>query len=185
MMKQIAKYVMVYPDKIVEDDAMKRKALQWWNMLKRKATMLRPIIVKITYEIIDPDVVNQRKFFEGPVVEYYAVQNEGKPVGWRKLELYRELLLDEALGYDLLLPNGVVRRKRKSTREFKTTTAWHKFLERVKGLFEQAGYEFPDSDEFNELVKEYKEAGYSWEKAREKARETIIKKLYEKVGKNI
>ena len=69
------------------------------------------------------------------------------------LKQYREEILDELLGYDKMLVTRTVR-QRKSTTDFKTVQAWNKFIKLLEEtLFEQAGYEFPESEEFWKLVK--------------------------------
>ncbi len=118
----------------------------------------KPLLVKVTYEVFDPEVERQRRFFNGTVVKYYAIQNEDMLTGVPANDLlkkYREQILDELLGYDLHLVNRVVRR-RKSTSDLKTVTGWNKLINLCQEtLFDSAGYEFPDSKEFWELVKQH------------------------------
>ena len=118
----------------------------------------KPLLIKVTYEMFNPEIERQRRFFNGTCVKYYAIQNEDMTVGVPANDLlkkYREQILDEMLGYDLHLVNRVVRR-RKSTSDFKTVSAWNKFLNLLQEtLFDDAGYEFPDSKEFWELVKQH------------------------------
>jgi hypothetical protein len=115
-----------------------------------------PKIIRVTYELFNPEIEQQRKFFEGAVVAYYCIQNEdmvaGKPDS-DILKRYREDILDEMLGYDY---QGVkkLHRMRNSTTDFKTTQAWSTFLQTLEEtLFDGAGYIFPDSKRFWDLVK--------------------------------
>ena len=118
----------------------------------------KPKIIKTTYELFDPETERQRRFFNGTCVKYYAIQNMDMTVGVPSNEVikqYREELLDEVLGYDLALVHRTVRR-RKSTSDFKTVQAWNKFLGLLEeNIFDTAGYEFPDSKEFWDLVKQH------------------------------
>ncbi len=116
----------------------------------------KPKIIKVTYKIFDPEIERQRRFFEGAVVKYYCIQNEDMLTGEPSSELlkrYRLDILDQVLGYDVHLHNRIVR-ERKSTTDYKTVAAWNKFLNLLEEtIFDAAGYEFPDSKEFWELVK--------------------------------
>lgn len=116
----------------------------------------KPKYIKVSYEIHDPDIERQRKFFNGTCVKYYTIQNENMVTGLPSNDLlkkYRETMLDELLGYDLVLVGKTVRR-RKSTSDFKSVQAWNKLLNLAEEtLFDSAGFEFPDSEVFWELVK--------------------------------
>lgn len=118
----------------------------------------KPVIVKVQYTIFNPEIERQSRFFNGTVVKYYAIQNQNMydslPTN-DLLKRYREEILDELLGYDEHLVSRVVR-KRKSTTTYKTVSAWNKLLKLAEEtLFDNAGYDFPDSKEFWELVKEH------------------------------
>lgn len=135
----------------------------------------KPKIVKVTYKVFDPEIERQRRFFEGPVVKYYAIQNEdivkAQP-GTELLRRYRIDILDQMLGYDVHLHNRIIR-ERKSTTDFKDVQAWNKFLNTMEEtIFAAAGYEFPDSKEFWDLVKKH---GY--EEAERISVEALQKKL--------
>jgi hypothetical protein len=132
----------------------------------------KPKIIKTTYEEFNPEIENQWKFFNGTCVLYYAIQNmdcTGTSLPDNEsLKMYRELLLDEVLGYDLKLVDRTIR-KRKSTTDFRTVSRWNTFLKELQeNVFDPAGYIFPDSKEFWELVKE---VGY------EQAKKISIEKL--------
>lgn len=114
-------------------------------------------LVKVTYEMFNPHIQDLQRFFNGTVVLYYCIQNEdmveGEPTR-EMLEQYREEMLDELLGYDYKTVHKVIR-KRKSTSDLKTVQAWNTLIKNAQEtLFENAGYEFPDSDAFWQLVKE-------------------------------
>lgn len=138
-----------------------------------------PRIVKLTYEIFNPEVEQQRKFFNGPVVEYYAIQNDNLTSGEmapERKKRYREQILDELLGFDVHLVNRVVRR-RKSTGDFRDTQVWHDFLEELReALFDPNGYEFPDSKAFWELAEK---VGY------DQAKDVATKQLQEKLKRKL
>lgn len=114
-------------------------------------------MVKVTYELFNPHIQDLQRFFNGTVVMYYAIQNEDMTEGEPSRELleqYREEMLDELLGYDYKTVNKVVR-KRKSTADFKSVQAWNNLVKLAQEtLFENAGYEFPDSEAFWKLVTE-------------------------------
>lgn len=138
-----------------------------------------PLIIKVVYEMYNPEVIKQQRFFNGTCVKYYAIQNmdmiEGTPDS-KTMERYREEMLDEMLGYDFKTVNKVLR-KRKSTSDFKTVQAWNTFLQTLEEtLFENAGFDFPNSKEFWELAERY---GY------DSAEEIVIKKLQDKIKKRI
>lgn len=122
------------------------------------------------YELHNPEVERQRRFFH-TCVKWYAIQNEDLIKGEPATELlkkYREEILDELLGYDLALVHRTVRR-RKSTADFKSVRSWNTLLKTLEEtMFESAGYEYPDSEVFWQLVKEH---GY------DKADEISMKRL--------
>jgi flagellar biosynthesis chaperone FliJ len=80
--------------------------------------------------------------------------------------------LDQILGYDVHLHNRIIR-ERKSTTDFRDVQAWNVFLKTIEEtIFDAAGYEFPDSKNFWELVDKY---GY--EQAERISVETLQRKL--------
>lgn len=136
-----------------------------------------PLMVAVEYRLSNPEVERIRKFFNGPVVEYYAIQNddltEGELAPDRKRR-YREQILDEILGYDVELIDRTIR-QRKSTGDYQDTQQWTDFLEEVKEtLFDPSGYEMPDSKAFWELSKD---VGY------QQAHRISIEKLQERLRK--
>lgn len=160
-------------------EAVKRKDDWLREVQKTVEAEWKPKMIKVTYRIHNPEVEQQRKFFNGPVVEYFLIQNremiEGRPATQEK-QRYREAILDDVLGYDIELIDRKVRR-RKSTSEFTETQEWHDFLETVREtLFEPNGYEFPESEAFWKL---------SAEIGHDKAKEAIIDKLQERMAKRI
>lgn len=135
-------------------------------------------IVRVTYEVFDPEIVQQQKFFNGVIVLYYCIQNEDMVVGVpdsNLLKRYREDMLDEMLGYDY---QGMkkLHRMRDSTTSFKTTQAWSNFINTVEEtLFDSAGFIFPDSEKFWDLAKVH---GYDQAKkiSMQKLQETLKKR---------
>ena len=118
----------------------------------------KPRLVKVTYRVVNPEVEQQRKFFNGPVIDYYIIQSTELLEGEVPRELhnkYRETILSEQLGYEVELVDRKERR-RKSTADFMETQQWHDFLETLREtMFEPNGYEFPDSEAFWEMSKKH------------------------------
>ena len=138
----------------------------------------KPKIVKVTYEIYNPETEDLRQFFNGPVVEYFAIQHEdlyeNRPTPELK-KRYRETILDWALGYDVQLIDRTTR-KRKSTADFVEVQEWNDFLHTLEEtIFEQHGYEFPKSKDFWKLTEEH---GYK--KAQEIAIEQLQRRMRSK-----
>lgn len=129
----------------------------WVDELKKEALSdEKPVMVKLTYEVFNPEIQRMSRFFNGVCVLYFAIQNmemlEGTPPN-AILQQYREELLDEMLGYDYKTVNKVIRTRR-STTEFKGVQAWHTFLTTLEEtIFDSHGYFFPDSGEFWELAR--------------------------------
>lgn len=115
-------------------------------------------IIRLTYELFNPEVEQMRKFFNGPVVEYYAIQNEHLlkgPVPADMKERYRETILSELLGYEVQLIDRKEKR-RKSSADFLSTQQWNDFLEKAREtIFEPQGYEFPSSETFWGLAEKH------------------------------
>jgi len=138
-------------------------------------------LIKVKYEMHNPEIDRIMKFFNGPVIEYFVIQStdmvEGRPEP-AVLDQYREMLLLDALGYDTNLPDGRVIRQRKSTATFQSVQRWCNFLEEIKEIyFEPNGYEMPDSDEYHIL-----EDGFGKDRATEICIERIQKKLMAKLS---
>lgn len=164
-----------------KQEALVRKD-EWIKELQRTVEAdYKPLTIKVTYELYDPEVENMMKFFNGPVVEYFAIQsreNLSTEVDNLLKERTRETILDEILGFDVPLLNNKTKRDRKSTADFKIVQKWYNFLETVKEtLFDPEGYEFPDSEEFWESSKKY---GY--EEAKTIAKQLLVDKIKKKLS---
>lgn len=127
--------------------------------------------IEVTYREFNPHIEKQQKFFNGPVVDYWTIQNreilEGE-VPRIMRDQARETLLSNALGYDVQLLDRVERR-RKSSADFTEIQEWNDFLETLRETeFEPQGYEMPDSTIFWDMAKKY---GY------DQARGMAIKEL--------
>lgn len=177
--KKITLWYKVTPDGILppDDTAIARKDTWLKEVTKRVEALWLPWLIEVTYRLVNPEVEQQRKFFEGPVVEYYAIQNDNQLTGdvssTRKRQ-YREDILDRSLGFDVQLINRSVR-KRKSTTDYTDTQQWHDFIEELREtIFEPNGYEIPDSTAFWELAKG---VGY------DQAKEINIRKLQERLAR--
>lgn len=153
---------------------------EWIKTLQHEVEAdYKPLIVKVRYEIFNPEIEQQRRFFEGACVEYYAIQNKDMVAGRPDpvmLKQYREEILDEMLGFDYKTVNKIIR-TRESTADFKTVQAWHTFLQKLEEtIFDSAGYEFPDSKKFWELAKAH---GY------DQARQIVIDQLQASMQKRV
>jgi hypothetical protein len=137
----------------------------------------KPKMIKVTYEYYNPEVDEMRRFFHTCVM-YYVIQNlelkDRKPTT-EEFNQYREEILDELRGFDYQTVNKVIR-KRESTKDYKEAEQWHTLLKDLEEtLFEDAGYTFPDSKWFWDMVKT---DGY------EKAQATAITRLQAKIEKH-
>jgi hypothetical protein len=177
--KKVSLFYIVYQNsvKIPDSKSVQRKENWIRQIQKTVQSAWEPKLVKVTYELFNPEIDRMRRFFNGPVVLYYAIQNQDIISGEvPNTNGYREELLDDTLGYDVRLPNRTVR-KRKSTSEFISVQQWNDFLATLKETqFDNAGYEFPESEEFWKLEEQY---GY------ENAKTISIKKLQERVAKRL
>ena len=155
--KSITLFYKVTPTQVISPSAFDLEKKEQW-IKQMQATIpseWEAEIVKVTYEMFNPHIQDLQRFFNGTVVMYYCIQNEDMIIGEPTSELlaqYREEILDELLGYDYKTVNKVIR-KRKSTTELKSVQAWNNLIKLAQEtLFENAGYEFPDSEAFWELV---------------------------------
>lgn len=172
--KKITLYYSVTNKEVIppKQSVLDRKDAWLGELMKSVEAEWKPRIVKVTYEIFNPETEQQRKFFEGPVVEFFAVQHEDiyeGEISNEKKKRYRETLLDWALGFDVQLIDKRMVRRRKTTTDFIETQQWSDFLNNLEeGIFEEHGYEFPDSKDYWKLAEQY---GY------EKAKEISIEQL--------
>ena len=145
----------IYPPAARE---LERKENWLKSMQKTVEADHKPLIVKVTYELFDPEMERQRRFFEGACVPYWVIQQKDMLTGepdTETLKQAREEILDEMLGYDFHAVTRVIRR-RKSTADFKSVQKWSSFLKTLEEtIFDSAGYEMPDSDNFWEMVKQH------------------------------
>ena len=152
-------------------EAVARKD-DWIKQIQREVkSEWEPTTVKVEYRIYNREIGRIRKFFEGPVVEYWLIQKgdimEGRPESKEKRRA-RETLLWNTLGYEVELMDRT-EKARRSTSDFTDTQEWHDFLEMMRETeFEPNGYEFPDSKAFWEMADK---VGY------EQAKEAIIDQL--------
>lgn len=139
------------------DSVIARKEAWLKDLSHRACGERKALKIANEYRLSNPEVEDIRKFFNGPVVEYYAIQNdsliEGELDSARKKK-YREQMLDEILGFDVELIDRT-KRDRKSTGDFIETQQWNDMLAEMKeSLFDPSGYEMPNSKDFWELVKQ-------------------------------
>lgn len=159
--KKIILYYSVTTRKVLppKESAMQRKE-EWLRMVQASVPSdYEPKQVKVTYQLFNPEVEQQRKYFNGPVVEYFGIQHEDKYDGRLTTEqkkLYRETILDWALGYDVPIMGGKMIRRRKSSSDFVETQQWSDFLNTLQEtIFDQHGFEFPDTKEYFKLAEAY------------------------------
>lgn len=172
--KKITLYYSLTPTKIYSPGPgeLERKE-QWLREIQSTVPAeWNPITVRVTYQIYNPETEQQRKFFEGPVVEYWLIQGseifEEEELTTTLKRKARETLLMQVLGYNVETMTGSERR-RKSTTDFTETQQWHDFLETLRETeFDPQGYRFPDSEEFWKM-----EAAYGYEKAKTMAIEKL------------
>lgn len=128
---------------------------EWIRSIQKKIPSGQSRYIKQTFEEYDPEVLNSRKFFEGVVIVYYAIQNKDILEGYPDSALLRdqrESLLNEILGYNPRMAK-FLGQDRASTVDFREVQQWNLFLNIIKEeYFDPNGYEFPDSDEFWELA---------------------------------
>lgn len=180
--KTITLYYKLTPKQIIAPQAESIVRKDEWikEIQKTIPSAWESKIVKVKYELHNPEVDQQIKFFNGTVVDYFAIQSQDILSGdipsiTRKQA--REQLLDSALGYDLKMLTKTTRR-RKSTADFTNTQQWNDCLEALRELeFEPNGYEFPNSEKFWELAKEH---GY--DQAKEISIEQLRKRLISKTS---
>lgn len=179
--KKIVLFYEITPKEIrpPAPEALERKDA-WIKEIQRSVPAdYEPKMVRVTYQLYNPEVQKLRKFFEGPVVEYFTIQTrdmlEGRPTKEQKDET-RETLLSDALGYDVQLI-GKTERRRESTSDFTDTQQWNDMLAELKEThFDPNGYEMPDSDEFWKLSEVI---GYG------RAQEESIKNLQSRLRKKL
>jgi uncharacterized protein (UPF0335 family) len=158
--KEISLIYKLTPTEVISPSEIDIQRKEEW-IKQSQATVeseWQPKMIKVTYKLFDPAIEDQRRFFEGACVKFYAIQNmdlkEGEPSSGM-LKEYREYILDEMLGYDHKAVTKIIR-MRKSTSDFKDVQTWNNFLKTLEEtLFESAGYRFPDSEHFWELVKKH------------------------------
>lgn len=179
--KRITLYYELTPKEIIppKPEAIARKDA-WIKEIQRGIEAdWKPVQIRVEYRIFNPEVEAQRKFFEGPVVEFYTIQTkemlEGRPSKAQNDEV-RETILSDALGYDVQLL-GRTERRRTSTTDFTDTQRWHDFFEEIREThFEPNGYEMPDSKAFWEMAEKI---GY------DKAKEESIKQLQARMRRKL
>lgn len=179
--RKIKLYYQLTPKKIFQppEAAMQRKN-DWIAEIQRTIPDDKDWkTIEVQYRLFDPHVEQQRKFFNGPCVDYWLIQSQQILSGEVPRLMHdqaRETILSSVLGYDVHLINRTERR-RKSTSDFSDTQEWNDFLETLRETeFEPQGYEMPDSEHFWELQKKY---GYNQARgmAIEQLRDRIIKRL--------
>lgn len=144
-------------------------------------SMWEPKTVRVIYQLYNPETGKLRKFFEGPVVEWYVIQAtdmlEGRPAR-SLLDQYREDLLMDALGYDIKLLGNQTERRRESTTNFTDTQEWNDLLQLLKEThFDPNGYEMPDSDQFWKMAD-----GLGYERAKEESIKQLQSRLQKKLS---
>ncbi len=131
-------------------DAVKRKDEWIKDIQKEVQADYKPAMVRVTYKIHNPEIEQQRKFFEGPVVEYWLIQATDRFEGRQK--------------------------RRTSTTDLSDVQEWNDFLQELKETeFEPNGYEFPESEKFWKLTE-----SIGYEKAKDAVIDQLQKRLIQK-----
>lgn len=180
--KQIKIYYQLTQSEIIppSPEATERKN-EWIRGLQKTVEAdYKPLIIEVTYRLKNREVERLRKFFEGPVVEYWLIQHsehlDGRPEN-AMLKRARNTLLYNALGYEVELLDGTKHKERTSTTDFTDTQEWTDFLETLRETeFEPNGYEMPDSKLFWELAEKH---------SYDQAREVVIKQLQDRMRKRL
>lgn len=181
MTRKITLYWSLTPKEIIPPSITDRVRKDTWiqEMQRTVQSEWKPKTIRVTYELHNPEIDRQMAFFNGPVVEYYAIQAGDyldELPDTAVIKRYREEMLDSELGYDMELINRTVRR-RESTGDFKEVQKWHDFLQAVQeNQFDAQGYEFPDSKKFEAREKKY---GY------EKAKSMAIRELQIRIKRKL
>jgi hypothetical protein len=181
--KRITLYYQVTRDAILPPAADKLERKNKWirEIQSEVEAEWKPTILEVTYRIRNREVERLRKFFNGPVVEYWLIQKaeilEGEPDASAKKRA-RETILYASLGYEVQLMDGKVERSRQSTADFTDTQEWNDFLQTLEeSEFAPNGYTFPDSKVFWENAEKY---GY--DRARGIAIYSLQKNLKKRLG---
>lgn len=176
--KKISLFYKVSDSEIFAPDAQAlRRKEAWVKETQRTISNVGEIrIIRVTYELFNPEVLQQQRFFNDSIIDYFAIQNGNILMGKvPKIihDRYRETILSESLGYEVELVNGIERR-RTSTKDFTNTQQWNDFFELLREtIFEPQGYEMPNSDEFWKIAEKY---GY------EKAKKISIDQLQKRIA---
>src|ERR1035437_7445035 len=130
--KSITLYYKIIPTEVIAPPAESLARKDAWiaEIQKTIPSDRDHQIIKVKYELHNPDIEQQSKFFNGTVTDYYAIQAmdimEGDiPQITRKQA--REQLLDSVLGYDIPLLGEKTTRRRKSSADFTSTQQWNDF----------------------------------------------------------
>jgi len=158
ILKKIELFYKLTQDSIISpyQEAIARKDKFIADIQKTVQAEYEPKIIKVTYELVNPEIEKQRRFFH-TAIKFYAIQNEDmfeEEPSYELLRKYREELLDELLGYDVVLVTKTLR-KRESTKDFKNVQQWNDLIRLFEEtVFEKAGYYFPDSKKFWTLIED-------------------------------
>ncbi len=178
--KSVTLYFKINPKEIIEPprESMVRKQEWIKEIQKTIPSAWESKIIKVTYSLHNPEIEQQSKFFNGTVVDYYAIQSQdilSGDIPQITRQQAREQLLDSVLGYDVVMLTKTTRR-RKSSADFINTQQWNDFLESLRETeFEPNGYKFPDSEAFWKLAKEH-----GFDQAKEISIEQLRKRMISK-----
>ena len=162
-----------------------KRVRQFWLFVKRMAReSAEACIVRMELMIVWGDIVRRRKFFEGAVVKYYAIQSLGRMPSNDEMRKWRITILDEMLGYSYLRPKGLKgagenKKDRVSTTAF-NEQEWDDFFELTDAvLFAPSGYMFPSRAVYADMVADVKDGGkgMSVEQATEALCKMVLKNV--------
>ena len=178
--KKISLYYLITKQEVKPPPtvALERKEA-WLNTIQALLKTKETKMIRVTYELFNPEIQQMQRFFNGAVIEYYAIQNEDMLIGRPTrlmIDMYRETILDDVLGYDVKLIDRITRR-RKSTADFWSTQEWNDFLATLyETHFEPQGYEFPNSEEYWRIAEKAGE---------EQTRTIVIKQLQDRLRRKL
>ncbi len=102
-------------------------------------------------ELVEPPVFSLKKFFEGPVVQYYFYQH-GLKVPFRDFRDARESLKLLFNPIKIITSTGDVKTVPGSL-SGKNAKFYDLFLKNIEKYFKENKYEFPNSQEYNDWIK--------------------------------
>ncbi|MCK4609448.1 MAG: hypothetical protein KAT71_08195 [Gammaproteobacteria bacterium] len=159
-----------------------KRLADFWAFAKRMAREgMQEGIVRAEYMMVWGDVLRRRKFFEGAIVPYYAIQTLERMPAPDEIRQFRLQILKELLGYSYTQPKGLngageLKEDRVSTTAF-NEQQWDDFFEVIDHtLFAPNGFMYPDRAVYADMVADKEEGGKGMrpEQATEALRKLVL-----------